>query len=175
MARSFDGGHTFGKPRVVATVTDVGIFDGVRSISFDGIAGARTSSFPSLDIANGAPTGADAPNTLAIGWSDGADGLNHEHALVQLSSDGRDWTDPEQLEETGDRPDFAFIGLSPDGTDLYLIYDGFLDPFRDNTTSPRRFQGVAPPLDVDGNRARERRRRCIVALSATPARRARTR
>ena len=47
--RSTDGGKTFAKPQVVADVTDVGIFDGVRSISFDGIAGARTSSFPSLE------------------------------------------------------------------------------------------------------------------------------
>ena len=56
LARSFDGGVSFEKPRTIANVTDVGIFDGVRSISFDGIAGARTSSFPSLEIANGAPT-----------------------------------------------------------------------------------------------------------------------
>ena len=79
---------TFGKPQAIADVTDVGIFDGVRSISFDGIAGARTSSFPSLSIANGTPTVVGAPDTLAVGWSDGAGGLNHEHALVQLSDDG---------------------------------------------------------------------------------------
>ncbi|MDX6214998.1 MAG: hypothetical protein QOG99_582, partial [Frankiales bacterium] len=61
MARSSDGGATFAKPTVVANVTDVGTFDGVRSISFDGIAGARTSSFPGLSIANGAPSGIGAP------------------------------------------------------------------------------------------------------------------
>ena len=132
-------------------VVDVGQFDGVRSISFDGIAGARTSSFPSLDIANGAPTGADAPNTLAVGWSDGSDGLNHEHALVRLSDDqGQTWSGPDQVEQAGDRPDFAFIGLAPDGTDLYTVYDGFLDPFRNNTTAPRRFQGVLRHSDVTG-------------------------
>src|SRR5437763_191060 len=70
LAKSFDGGKTFTRPKVVADVTDVGIFDGVRSFSFDGIAGARTSSFPSLAIANGAPSGKDAPNTIALGWSD---------------------------------------------------------------------------------------------------------
>jgi hypothetical protein len=151
LARSFDGGRSFERGRVVADVTDVGIFDGVRSISFDGIAGARTSSFPSLDIANGAPSGDGAPNTLALGWSDGADGLNHEHALVQLSGDGgRSWTDPTAAEETGDRPDFAFLAISPDGTDLYLTYDGFLDPFRDNTTDTRRFQGVVRHADLTG-------------------------
>src|SRR3954462_476555 len=112
MATSSDGGTSFTKGRTIANVTDVGAFDGVRSISFDGIAGARTSSFPSLGIANGAPTGAGATDKLALGWSDGSDGLNHEHALVQLSSDGgRNWTNPVAVEQSGDRPDFAFIGL----------------------------------------------------------------
>ena len=135
----------------IAEVTDVGIPDGVRSISFDGIAGARTSSFPSLSIANGAPSGAGAPNTIALGWSDGADGLNHEHALVQLSSNGGvGWTAPAAVEQSGDRPDFAFLGISPDGSDLYVVYDGFLDPFRDNTTSDRRFEGVLRHADVSG-------------------------
>jgi len=151
MSRSFDGGATFEKAFVVAQVTDVGIFDGVRSISFDGIAGARTNSLPSLDIANGAPTGAGAPNTIALGWSDGSDGLNHEQALVQLSSDqGQTWTSPQAVEQAGDRPDFASLVISPDGTDLYLVYDAFLDPFQTNTTDPRRFQGVVRHADVSG-------------------------
>jgi hypothetical protein len=152
MDRSFDGGATWEKkPHVVAHVTDVGTFDGVRSISFDGIAGARTSSFPSLDIANGTPTGVGAPNTLALGWSDGADGLNHEHALVQVSGNqGRDWTDPTEVEQSGDRPDFAFISISPDGTDLYTVYDAFLSPFRNNTTATRHFQGVVRHSNVAG-------------------------
>ena len=151
LARSFDGGVSFEKPRTIANVTDVGIFDGVRSISFDGIAGARTSSFPSLEVANGAPTGAGASDKLALGWSDGADGLNHEHALVQLSTNGgQAWTTPVQVEESGDRPDFAFIGLSPNGQDLYVVYDGFLDPFRTDTTSTRQFVGVTRHADVSG-------------------------
>ena len=151
MARSTDGGTSFEKPRTIANVTDVGAFDGVRSISFDGIAGARTSSFPSLDIANGAPTGAGATDTMALGWSDGSAGLNHEHALVQLSGNGgASWTNPVPVEESGDRPDFAFIGLSPNGSDLYVVYDGFSDPFRNDTTSTRQFVGVTRHADVSG-------------------------
>jgi hypothetical protein len=151
MATSTDGGNSFGKPRTVANVTDVGEFDGVRSISFDGIAGARTSSFPSLDIANGTPTGAGATNRLALGWSDGSAGINHEHALVQLSANGgTSWSNPVQVEQSGDRPDFAFIGLSPNGSDLYVVYDGFSDPFRNDTTSTRQFVGVTRHADVTG-------------------------
>lgn len=151
MARSSDGGATFGAPSVIANVTDVGAADGTAQISFDGIAGARTSSFPGLSIANGAPTGIGAPNTIALGWSDGAEGLNHEHALVQLSGDGgAEWSTPTAVEEPGDRPDFAFLGISPDGTDLYTVYDAFLDPFREDTTSSRRFPGVVRHSDVNG-------------------------
>jgi hypothetical protein len=151
LATSTDGGVSFGKSRVIANVTDVGAFDGVRSISFDGIAGARTSSFPSLEIANGAPTGTGASNKLALGWSDGSAGLNHEHALVQFSTNGgQRWTSPVQVEQSGDRPDFAFIGMSPNGQDLYVVYDGFSDPFRNDTTSTRQFVGVTRHADVSG-------------------------
>lgn len=149
LSKSTDGGRTFGQPDVVAQVTDVGKYDGVRSISFDGVAGARTSSFPSLSIANGAPTGTGAPNTLALGWSDGADGLNHEHALVRLSTNGgRDWSSPVAAEQTGDRPDFAFLGLSPNGRDLYLVYNGFPASFQSTTANPRTFFGVVRHADV---------------------------
>ncbi len=151
LARSSDGGRSFGKAHVVANVTDVGQFDGVRSFSFDGIAGARTSSFPSLSIANGAPSGNGAPNTIALGWSDAADGLNHEHALVQLSGDGgQNWTDPQPVEQSGDRPDFAFLSISPNGQDLYVVYDGFTDPFQNDTTSSRTFVGVTMHANVNG-------------------------
>jgi hypothetical protein len=153
MATSTDGGVHYSQPRVIANVTDVGIFDGVRSISFDGIAGARTSSFPSLSIANGAPSGANAPNTIAVGWSNGA--LNSEHALVILSaSGGSSWSAPTAVEDQSvtpaDRPDFAFLGISPNGRDLYVTYDGFRDPFRNDTTSNRRFVGVVRHADVSG-------------------------
>src|SRR3954447_16878827 len=151
MATSSNGGTSFTKGRTIANVTDVGMFDGVRSISFDGIAGARTSSFPSLEIANGAPIGAGVTDKLAVGWSDGAGGLNHEHALVQLSANGgQSWTTPVSVEQAGDRPDFAFIGLSPNGSDLYVVYDGFSDPFRNDMTSTRQFVGVTRHADVSG-------------------------
>ena len=59
------------------------------------VAGTRTDSFPSLSIANGAPTGADATNTLVLTWPNGA--INHEQALVQTSADGgADLVDPGQ-------------------------------------------------------------------------------
>jgi hypothetical protein len=147
-ARSFDGGSSFEAPRPVATVHDVGVFDPVSGrIVFDGYAGTRTDSFPSLSIANGAPTGADATDTLVLTWPDGA--LNHEQALVQTSvNKGVTWSTPVDAAEAGDRPDNPAVAISPDGTDLYLVYNGYLDPFRTTTAEPRRMQGVARHADV---------------------------
>ncbi len=148
LARSFDGGSSFEKPRPVANVHDVGRFDPVSGrIVFDGFAGTRTDSFPSLSIANGAPTGADATNTLVLTWPDGD--LNQERALVQTSVDrGLTWSTPVNAAEAGDRPDNPAVAISPDGSDLYLVYNGYLDPFRTTTADPRRMQGVARHADV---------------------------
>jgi hypothetical protein len=148
LARSFDGGSNFEKPRPVATVHDVGAFDRVSGrFVFDGLAGTRTDSFPSLSIANGAPTGADATDTLVLTWTDGA--LNHEQALVQTSADqGVTWSTPVNAAEAGDRPDNPAVAISPNGSDVYLVYNGYLDPFRTTTADPRRMQGVARHADV---------------------------
>ncbi|HET8630585.1 MAG TPA: sialidase family protein [Thermomicrobiales bacterium] len=144
LARSFDGGATFERPRVVATVVDVGQFDPASGdFTFDGVGGARTDSFPSVDIANGAPSGAGAPNTIVMTWADARNGLNHEQALVTASTDrGQTWSTPMNAAESGDRPDFPAVAISPDGSDVYLVYDGFLTPWQTTTSSPRTFQGV---------------------------------
>ena len=61
----------------------------------DGIAGARVdlASGPSVDIANGAPTGADATNQIVMTWADGAAGLNHEQLLWTSSTQRRGLVD----------------------------------------------------------------------------------
>jgi hypothetical protein len=149
MRRSFDGGLSFDHPQIVAPVVDVGQFDGVRSYSFDGVAGARTDSFPSADIANGAPTGTDATNEIVMTWADARKGLNHEEALVTYSTNrGNTFSSPVNGAESSDRPDFPAIAISPDGQDVYLTYDGFLDPWRNTTSTSRRFQGVVRHADV---------------------------
>jgi hypothetical protein len=149
MERSVNGGVSFSRPRVVATVTDVGVLQPSGYAYFDGVQGARTDSYPIVDIANGAPSGDDATDLIAMTWSDARDGLDHEQALVQVSADGgRTWSMPANAAQSGDRPDFPSVALSPDGADIYLVYDAFLDPFRTDLTGTRRFQGVVRHADI---------------------------
>jgi hypothetical protein len=148
LARSFDGGANFERPFPVATVHDVGVFDRVSGrIVFDGFAGTRTDSFPSLSIANGAPTGTGATDTLVLTWPDGA--LNQEQALVQTSTNqGVSWSTPVNAAQAGDRPDNPAVAISPTGTDVYLVYNGYLQPFQTTTANPRNMQGVVRHADV---------------------------
>jgi len=150
LSRSFDGGKKFEVARPVAAVAEVGAFDPVqRRFTFDGVAGARTNSFPSADIANGAPVGTDATDRIVLAWSDARNGLNSEEALVQYSDDqGRTWSAPVNGAEGGDRPNFSAVAISPDGAKVYLTYMGFLDPWRLTTTDSRRMEGVVRRADA---------------------------
>jgi hypothetical protein len=152
MDRSFNGGVSFERPRAIQSVTNVGVFDPVQQdIAFDGVTGARTNSFPSIDIANGAPTGADATNVIGIAWADARAGLNKERALVSLSGDGGNtWTTPVNAAASGDRPDFPAIALAPDGSEVYVVYDAFLQPFQTDNSVPRLFQGVVRAATLSG-------------------------
>jgi hypothetical protein len=150
LARSFDGGSKFEKPRPIARVFDVGVFDAVSGrFVFDGFAGTRTDSFPSLGIANGAPTGAGATNTLVLAWPDARAGLNHEQALVQTSTDrGVTWSAPVNAAAGRDRPDNPAVAISPTGSDVYLVYNGYLQDFQTTTANPRKMRGVVRHADV---------------------------
>jgi len=156
MARSSDGGKHFERPPVPVTTFDgCGIVDPAGELAFDGVAGARDGSFPSIDIANGAPTGANAPDTIVLTWCDGPTPTTasaaKEEAIVQYSTNGgTTWTRIGNGAEAGDRPDFPAVAISPDGRDVYLVYMAFLQPWQATTASPRLMQGVVRHADFAG-------------------------
>ncbi len=125
-----------------------GVFDPVQGrFEMDGITGARDdlSDAPSIDIANGAPTGAGATNQIVLTWVDGGDGLNHEHVMFTTSTDGGDhWSRPDarwRPRAATDRGFYSAAAISPDGQDVYLVYNAFLAPYQTDTSIPGRSSG----------------------------------
>ncbi|MEP6640247.1 MAG: sialidase family protein [Chloroflexota bacterium] len=155
LIKSFDGGKSWTRPQNIGLAVDTCFsvqFDGTgfRCV-MDGVAGARDdlSSGPSIDIANGAPTGAGATDEIVRTWVDGRDGLNHEHVFVSYSTDGGNaWSAPAAAESSADRGYYSAVAISPRGTDAYLVYNAFTTPFRNDTTSPRSLVGVVKHADV---------------------------
>jgi hypothetical protein len=160
MIKSFDGGKTWTRPQNIGLAVDTCFsvqFDGTSfRCVMDGVAGARDdlSAAPSVDIANGAPTGAGATNEILRTWVDGRDGVNHPHVFVSHSTDGGNtWSAPAAAESAGDRGYYSAIAVSPRGTDAYLVYNAFTTPFRNDTTSPRTLVGVVKHADIGSNGA----------------------
>jgi hypothetical protein len=152
MVKSYDGGQTWTRPVDIVSMNDACYnIDPVsgRCVE-DGIAGARMGSgIPSVDIANGAPTGADATNEIVDTWVDGRLGLNNEKVMLSYSTNGGDsWSDPTAISGAGDRGLFAAAGISPNGEQLYISYNAFTTPYRTNTSDPRSLVGVVLHADI---------------------------
>jgi hypothetical protein len=164
MIKSFDGGKTWTRPQNIGLAVDTCFavqFDGTgfRCV-MDGAAGARDdlSAAPSVDIANGAPTGAGATNEILRTWVDGRDavapGFSPVHVFVSYSTNGgTTWSAPAAQESADDRGYYSAIAISPSGTDAYLVYNAFTTPFRNDTTSPRTLVGVVKHADIGANGA----------------------
>jgi hypothetical protein len=159
MFKSTNGGSSWTKPAVTQSVVDPCFRvsndgSGLRCVE-DGLAGARNdlAASPSVDIANGAPTGTDATNMIVDAWADGVDGLNHEHVMFSSSpgaSGGTSWTTPTPIETAGDRGYYAAPAISPNGTDVYVVYNAFDTPYAPDTSTTRSLVGVVKHAAVSG-------------------------
>jgi hypothetical protein len=147
MFKSYDGGRSWTPQQIVRQITDPCYFiDPVYGrCVMDGYAGARTDlgSTPSIDIANGAPTGAGATNELVDAWSD-APSLNGEVTDLSWSTDGgQTWQGPIAVSRPGDRPIYSAPAISPTGDRVYVIYEAVTSPWRGaDMASPRPYHGV---------------------------------
>ena len=157
MYRSTDAGAHFTGPTLITSVVAPGVFDPVQGRPvMDGLGGARVdlAPAPSVDIANGAPSGADATNQIVMTWVDGANGLDHERLMVNTSRNGgTSWTGPTAVPLASSstpvyRPVYTAPAISPNGTDVYVVVNAFTTPYRNDTTSSRGLIGAVWHADV---------------------------
>src|SRR3954454_6278215 len=153
MSTSDDGGSKWSRPRAVAgPVNQPGVFDPVQgSPVIDGVAGARSdlAPAPSVDIANGAPTGADATNRLVMSYVSGPLATPHVF-FTESTNRGASWSAPRTIEDPGDRAYYAAPAISPNGTDVYVVYNAFTTPFQPTTATPRALVGVVKHANAGG-------------------------
>jgi len=147
MVKSTTGGDNWGQPvDFMQMNASCFFFDPLAGrCNSEGPAGARNDlmAMPSIDIANGAPTGADATNEIVDAWSDGRNGPNNEVSLLSFSTDaGQTWSAPQTVSAPGDRALYTAPGIAPDGSHVYVAYNAFTTPFATTTGSPRLIHGV---------------------------------
>src|SRR5262249_16084595 len=148
MSVSHDAGSTWwAQTPVVGPVHQPGIFGPVQGRpAIDGVAGARSdlAPAPSVDIANGAPTGAGATNHMVMSFvSSQVAGDADQHVDFAESSDqGATWTTPQQIETPGHRAFYTAPPTSPDARTAYVVYTASRTSYQTNTSSPANLVGL---------------------------------
>jgi hypothetical protein len=158
MTRSFNGGRSFDQNQIVSTFNPTGLIDPVSGDrTFDGLAGARDGTFPTADIANGAPTGADATDEIVVAWQEGPTpsdvnpGPNEKVKIAYSTDGGNSWAFTTDASQASDRPNMPAITISPDGTDVYLAYNAFHVAWQSTTANPRPMNSVVRHADTNSS------------------------
>ena len=158
LVTSVNGGATWTKPVDIMNInTGCYYWDPVAyRCAEEGPGGNPDEDMPSLDIANGAPTGKDATNEIMLAWTDGRFGQNHEAALLSYSTDGaRTWSAPQRVSLPGDRASVAAVAIAPDGSRAYMTYTALTTPFSTTTSTPRLMRGVMRSAVIGPSGARQ--------------------
>jgi hypothetical protein len=153
---STDGGTSWSKQQpVVGPVTQPGLFDSVLGRpTIDGIAGARSdlAVAPSVDIANGAPSGGGATNRIVMTYVSGT--INQQHVYFTESIDGAaTWSNPRAIEKQKPTKDYGYYtapAISPNGSDVYVVYNAFAKEYQTDTSQSRPLVGVVLHAGSDG-------------------------
>jgi hypothetical protein len=158
MTRSFNGGQSFDQNRIISSYTPTGLIDPASGDrTFDGLAGARDGTFPTADIANGAPSGADATDEIVVAWQEGPTpsdvntGPNEKVKIAYSTDGGNTWAFTTNAAQAGDRPNMPAIAISPDGADVYLAYNAFHVPWQSTTANPRPMNSVVRHATTNGS------------------------
>ena len=69
-------------------------------------------------------------------------GPNEQVKVMTSTNGGGSWATSGVASPASDRPDFPAIAISPDGTDAYLTYMAFMQPWQSTNKTPRWFRGV---------------------------------
>jgi hypothetical protein len=160
MIRSFNGGATWTRPRNLFTILDgcAYVEPSIGRCVMDGVAGARDDLMPdpSVDIANGAPTGANASDQIVLTTTEQV-ALNNENVLFTTSTDGgATWSALRNVTRAGDRGYYSAPAISPNGTDAWIVYNAFLERFKtsaEGAGNDRPLDGVVLHANVAANGA----------------------
>jgi hypothetical protein len=157
MSRSFNGGQSFGKITPISPFTPTGLTDPVTGDdTIDGVAGARDGTFPTADIANGAPTGADATDEVVVAWAEGPTpsdqnpGPNETVKIAYSTNGGDSWAFTNDAAQAGDRPYMPAIAIAPDGSSVYLTYNALHVSWQSTTANPRPMNSLFRQATVAG-------------------------
>jgi hypothetical protein len=169
MVTSSDGGATWSAPVKLFDANDQcsGFEPSIFRCVLDGVGGERNDlgAAPSVDIANGAPFGLDATDQMVMSYADGGSGLGDEQVKFTTSRDGgATWAPRRNIQRPlTDRGYYSAPAISPDGRDVYVVYNAFTAPFTPSAEGPEsahpsvgvvehasvtRFGGLVGPFSV---------------------------
>src|SRR3989440_6460415 len=69
-------------------------------------------------------------------------------SFTESTDRGNTWSTPRAIDTPGDRGYYAAPAISPNGTDVYVVYNAFTTPFQPTTATPRSLVGVVTHADA---------------------------